>query len=284
MKVRRHEKEEVMSKLRDKVASGRSLFVAACGTGLVARMLEKAGADFICTFPGARLRSNGFGTMAIFWPMLDSNGDLFEYTSQDILPAINGDACVLTCINGNDLLRDMVVFLEKLKSIGVMAVSHAPSIGFYEKDTEMCRVLTKAGITLDREIEMLPLAKEMDFITFGQPFNIEDTHKIMEQAQPDAFMFHAGTTKGGLMGFYTPDTIEDTARRSEEAFKVALQYNPDVLLFAHGAAMETPEDAQYILDHTSCQGVWTGSSTERIPIENAILEIAGKFANLRVKN
>ena len=85
------------------------------------------------------------------------------------------------------------------------------------------------------------------------------------------------------MGFNTPDSIEDTARRSEEAFKVALEYNPDVLLFAHGAAMETPEDAQYILDHTSCQGVWTGSSTERIPIENAILEVAGRFATLRVK-
>ena len=117
MKVQRHDKEEVMSKLRDKVANGKSLFVAACGTGLVAKMLEKAGADFICTFPGARLRSNGFGTMAMFWPMLDSNGDLFEYTSRDILPVIKGDACVLSCINGNDLLRDMVVFLEKLKSI-----------------------------------------------------------------------------------------------------------------------------------------------------------------------
>lgn len=284
MIVPRHKKEDVLLKLRDKVASGKSLFVAACGTGIVAKMLEKAGADFICTFPGARLRSNGFGTMAMFWPMLDSNGDLFEYTSRDILPAIKGDACVLTCINGNDLLRDMVVFLEKLKSIGVMAVSHAPSIGFYEKDTEMYKVLTKAGITLDREIEMLKLAKEMGFITFGQPFNIEDAEKIMEKAQPDAFMFHAGTTKGGLMGFNTPDTIEDTARRSEEAFKIAKKNKPDVLLFAHGAAMETPEDAQYILNHTSCHGVWTGSSTERIPIEKAILEVAGRFANLSSKN
>ena len=284
MIVPRHKKEDVLLKLRDKVASGKSLFVAACGTGIVAKMLEKAGADFICTFPGARLRSNGFGTMAMFWPMLDSNGDLFEYTSRDILPAIKGDACVLTCINGNDLLRDMVVFLEKLKSIGVMAVSHAPSIGFYEKDTEMYKVLTKAGITLDREIEMLKLAKEMGFITFGQPFNIEDAEKIMEKVQPDAFMFHAGTTKGGLMGFNTPDTIEDTARRSEEAFKIAKKNKPDVLLFAHGAAMETPEDAQYILNHTSCHGVWTGSSTERIPIEKAIFEVAGRFANLSLKN
>ncbi|MEM7466323.1 MAG: DUF455 family protein [Pseudomonadota bacterium] len=55
---------------------------------------------------------------------------------------------------------------------------------------------------------------------------------------------------------------------------------PEVLLVAHGAAMETPDDAQYILNHTSCDGFWTGSSTERLPIERAITEAAGEFAAL----
>ena len=278
-----HTREEVLGKLREKIRSGRSLFVGACGTGLAAKMLEKAGADFICTFGGARLRGNGFGTMAMFWPMLDLNGDLLEYTSRDIIPAIKGDAAVLTCINGNDLLRNMAVFLKKLKETGVMAVSHAPSIGFCEKNSKLYKVLNKAGITLEREIEMLKLAKDMGFITFGQPFNIEDTHKIMEHAMPDAFMFHAGTTKGGLMGFETQDTIEETAKRSEKAFQTAKKYNPDILLFAHGAAMETPEDAQYMLKHTSCQGVWTGSATERIPIEKSIFETAKKFSDLKIE-
>jgi predicted TIM-barrel enzyme len=44
--------------------------------------------------------------------------------------------------------------------------------------------------------------------------------------------------------------------------------------------METPEEAQYILDHTSCHGFWTGSSTERLPIERAVLETASRFAAL----
>ena len=48
------------------------------------------------------------------------------------------------------------------------------------------------------------------------------------------------------------------------------------------AAMETPDDAQYILDHTTCDGFWTGSSTERLPIERAITEAAAEFAALRL--
>ena len=48
--------------------------------------------------------------------------------------------------------------------------------------------------------------------------------------------------------------------------------------------METPTDAQFMLDHTSGHGVWTGSSTERIPIERAVTEAASQFANLKMPN
>lgn len=36
-----------------------------------------------------------------------------------------------------------------------------------------------------------------------------------------------------------------------------------------------------MLDHTTCDGIWTGSSTERIPIEKAVHETAKRFAGLR---
>jgi predicted TIM-barrel enzyme len=48
--------------------------------------------------------------------------------------------------------------------------------------------------------------------------------------------------------------------------------------------METPEDAQFMLDHTTCDGFWTGSSTERIPIERAVSDQARTFAALRFSN
>ena len=64
------------------------------------------------------------------------------------------------------------------------------------------------------------------------------------------------------------------------AYKMAREIHPEVILVGHGAAMETPDDAQYMLDHTSGHGVWTGSSTERLPIERAVLEAATEFASL----
>ena len=101
------------------------------------------------------------------------------------------------------------------------------------------------------------------------------------QAQPDIFCFHAGTTKGGLRGYDSGETIEETAQRTEEANQKLRMLKSDIILVAHGAAMESPADAQYILDHTSCEGFWTGSSTERLPIERAVSAAAREFQALR---
>ena len=278
----RTSRAEIMSKLQKKIENKLPIFIASAGSGLVASLLEKAGADCINTFSGARLRANGMGTMSMLWPILDSNKQTFEYTREDIMTAIKGDAFICACINANDPLRDMRWFLDDLKRIGVFSVSNiGPSISYVDKDSEIYKVLTKSGITLDNEIEMLRLAKEMDMVSVGLAFNMEDSIKMVEEAQPDIFCFHAGTTKGGLKGYDSGETIDETAARTEEANKELRRIKPDIILIAHGAALETPEDAQYILNNTTCDGIWTGSSTERIPIERAVYATAKEFADLR---
>ena len=282
MIVPRTSREEILAKLQAKVQSRTPILISSAGNGLVAQMLERAGADCINTFSGARLRSNGMGTMSMLWPILDSNKQTLDYTEQDIMSAIKGDAFVCACVNANDPLRDMILVIERCKAMGVFSISNiGPSISYIDKDSEIFKVLTKSGITLQNEIDMLSAAKERGMVTIGLAFDEEDSIQLVEQSQPDIFCFHAGTTKGGLKGYDSGETIDVTARRTEEANQKLREIKPDIMLIAHGAAMETPEDAQYMLDHTSCEGIWTGSSTERIPIEKAVFEAAKRFADLR---
>lgn len=278
----RTSRTEILQKLQKKKEQNIPIFIASAGSGLVAKLLEKAGADCINTFSGARLRANGMGTMSMLWPILDSNKQTLDYTREDIMPAMKGDAFICACLNANDPLKDMRMVLNQCKAMGVESVSNiGPSISYVDKDSEIFRVLTKSGITLDNEIELLKLAKEMDMVSIGLAFNMEDSIRIMKEAQPDIFCFHAGTTKGGMTGYDSGETIEQTAQRTEEANKILRDIKSDVLLIAHGAAMENPTDAQYMLNHTSVDGIWTGSSTERIPIEKAVLSTAKEFAALR---
>ena len=147
MIVPRTSREQILGRLSAKVTARDPIFIASAGSGLVAKLLEMSGVDCINTFSGARLRANGMGTMSMMWPILDSNQQTLDYTEQDILPAIQGDAFVCACINANDPLRDMRAVLQRLKAMGVMSVSNiGPSISYIDKNSNIYKVLLKSGI------------------------------------------------------------------------------------------------------------------------------------------
>jgi predicted TIM-barrel enzyme len=279
---KRISRQRILEKLHAKVATRKPIMIASAGSGLVARLLEDAGVDCINTFSGARLRANGMGTMAMMWPILDSNLQTMTYTREDIMPALNGEAFVCACLNANDPLKDMAMVLDDCRRMGVNAVSNiGPSISYVDKDSEIFKVLNSAGITLQNEIDMLRYAKEeMDMVTVGLAFTPEDALEICRQAKPHIFCYHAGTTKGGRSGYDNGSTIEQTAADTEAVYQAILAVHPEAILVGHGAAMENPVDAQYMLDHTSGHGFWTGSSTERLPIERAVSEAANAFSAL----
>ena len=283
MLTRRFTRDGILEKLRAKIAAHTPITFASAGSGLVAALQERAGIDCIVTFSGARLRANGMGTMSMMWPIFDSNKQTIDYTREDILPAMKGDAFVCACLNPNDPLKDMRVVVDDCRRMGVGAVSNiGPSIGYLEKDSLLYKALTQAGITLENEIEMLRVAREeQDIVTVGVAFNAEDARAIAAGARPHLFCYHAGITKGGLRGFDSGLSIAETAVSMQRAFDAVLEVQPDAILLAHGAAMETADDAQYILDHTSTHGIWTGSSTERIPLEQAISSATRSFTVLR---
>jgi len=266
-----------------KVENRSPIMISSAGSGLVARILESSGSDCINTFSGARLRANGMGTMSMMWPILDSNQQTLDYTREDIMPALKGEAFVCACLNANDPLKDMRMVLEDCIRMGVNSVSNiGPSISYVDKDSEIFKVLNSSGITLQNEIDMLKLAKEeMNMVTIGLAFTKEDSLDLVEQAKPHIFCYHAGTTKGGLRGYDNGMTIEETAAETEDVYQAVRELYPEVILVGHGAAMENPSDAQYMLDHTSGHGFWTGSSTERLPIERAVTAAAKEFTDLR---
>jgi len=274
--------EEILQRLAAKVEQRLPIMIASAGSGLVARLLEQAGTDCINTFSGARLRANGMGTMSMMWPILDSNRQTLDYTREDIMPAIEGRSFVCACLNANDPLKDMRMVLDDCRRMGVNSVSNiGPSISYVDADSEIFAILNASGITLQNEIDMLCLAREMDMVAIGLAFTRADSIRIVSEARPHIFCYHAGTTKGGLVGYDNGIDIEQTAADTQAVFDQVKEIAPDTILVCHGAAMETVADAQYMLDNTSADGFWTGSSTERLPIERAVLGAATEFSSLR---
>ena len=104
--------EQILGRLKTKVGERRPIMIASAGSGLVAKLLERAGVDCINTFSGARLRANGMGTMSMMWPILDSNRQTLDYTREDIMPALSGES------SGHTLQTTSLVHEAYLRLIG----------------------------------------------------------------------------------------------------------------------------------------------------------------------
>jgi len=258
---------ECLARLRAEIAAGRSLLMTGAGNGIAAKFIERGGADLIGVYNTGYFRMQGYGSLAGMLPILDSNELVFRIAEREVLPQVKSTP-VVAGVNGVDPLRDMERLLKSLRDIGVSGVHNFPTVAWF--DGNFRRSLEATGLGYEHEIRMLKLARDLDMLTIGYAFNAADTRRLMQEAAPDIFIFHAGITGGGSTGDADASSLADTAKRSERHFAIARRIKPDVILLAHGAAIVDPEHAQAICELTSCDGVQLGSSIERMAIERPI--------------
>lgn len=277
--AKRYTKAEFLARLRAKIDAKEPLLQACAGSGIIAKFLERGGCDIIGVYSTGPYRINGWGSMAGMLPVCDANMLVYEQGITEILPMVQ-EAPVIAGINANDPNRELGRFLEQVKEAGFSGVHNFPTIGLI--DGNFRDVLEQTGFKYEHERDMLKIVNELDMVSIGYAFNNTETELIME-AQPDIFIFHAGITRGGTTGYEGAGGIEDTAERSQAAFDIAQKAKSDVILMAHGAALSTPEDGQYMLDHTDAVGIQVGSAIERLAIEKPIEERTAAFKVLKMR-
>jgi len=272
--AQRYSRAACITRLRAEIEGGRGIVMTGAANGLAAKFIERAGVDLIGIYNTGYFRMQGSGSLAGMLPIIDANALVFRTAEREVLPRV-ATTPVIAGVNGVDPLRDMLRFLSDLVRIGISGVHNFPTVAWF--DGNFRRSLEATGLGFAHELAMLKTAHELDLLTVGYAFNRADTERLMEEAAPDIFIFHAGITAGGTTGDTGALSLAETARRSEEHFAVARRIRPDVILLAHGAAIVDPEHAQYMLDHTGCHGVQLGSSIERLAVEGPIEARAAAF-------
>ena len=276
--AKRYTRAEFLKRLRAEIAKGKPLVMTGAGNGIAAKFIERGGVDILGVYNTGYLRMQGYGSLAGMLPIADANEMVYTMGKREVLPQVK-EVPVVAGLNGVDPLRDMRLFLEDCRRIGYSGVHNFPTVAWF--DGEFRKTLEGTGLGYEHEISMLRLAQELDMLSIGYAFNPVDCERLMKEAAPDIFIFHAGITRGGSTGYAGGSDIADTAERSQKHYDIARTIKPDVILLAHGAALVNPEDAQYMLDHTDCDGVQLGSSIERMAIEKPLEERSASFKTIR---
>jgi len=272
--AKRYSRQEFLDRLRNEIKRGKPLVLTGAGNGIAAKFIEQGGVDIIGVYNTGYFRMQGYGSLAGMLPMADANELVFQAARKEILPQVKS-VPVIAGINGVDVLRDMPLFLEDFKRLGVSGVHNFPTVSWF--DGEFRRTLEATGLGYQRELEMLCEARKLDLLTIGYAFNETDTEEMMGKADPDIYIFHAGITRGGTTGYTGGSSLEEMSRRSQHHFAIARRFRSDIILLAHGAALVDPEDAEYLYQQTDCHGIQLGSSIERLAIEEPLKDRAARF-------
>lgn len=276
----RHRREDILAKLRAKVAAGQSIVGGGAGTGISAKMSEAGGVDLLVIYNSGRFRMAGRGSLSGMMPYGDANQIVMEM-AREVLPVVKRTP-VLAGVCGTDPFRMMELFLRDVMVAGFAGVQNFPTVGLI--DGTFRQGLEETGMGYGLEIDMIRLAHEMDLLTTPYVFE-PDEATAMAQAGADILIPHLGLTTKGTIGATTAVGLEESARRVQAMHDAAKRVNPDVLVLCHGGAIAEPADAQYILDHTDgIVGFYGASSMERLPVEPAIENRVREFTQMRIKN
>lgn len=270
-------RDEILARLRAKVASGGVIVGGGAGTGLTAKLSEAGGIDLLVIYNSGRYRMAGRGSLAGLLPYGDANQIVLDMAGE-VLPVVRHTP-VLAGVCGTDPFRVMWVFLQELIRVGFSGVQNFPTVGLF--DGTFRANLEETGMGFGLEVDMIRAARELGLLTTPYVFN-PDEARAMAEAGADILIPHLGLTTKGLIGARTAVTLEEGVRRVQAMRDAAVAVKRDVLVLCHGGPIAEPEDAQYVLDHTEgIVGFYGASSMERLPVEPAITARVREFTRLR---
>ena len=276
--AKRSARGEVLHRLKGQIAAGTPILMFGSGIGLTARSAELGGADIIAVYSTAINRMQGQSTLLAFLPYSNANEHVRKM-ALEIIPAVREAPCIVG-IGAHDPSLNQEQFMDDMIGMGFSGVTNEPFAGIY--GPEFAAQLESAGLGFSKEAEMISLAHRKDIFTVAWAFNPAEA-RAMAEAGADVIGALVGVTVGGLTGAKKSLSLEEATDVVKAVCEAAKKVNPEVMLLTHGGPFKDPQTAEYSIVHSEAVGYAAGSSGERLPTEQAIIEITRQYKRMRFK-
>ena len=271
---------EVIERFNDTLSKGQAIIAAGAGTGISAKFIEKGGADLIIIYNSGRFRMMGHGSTAGMMAYGDANAIAMEIGEFEVLPVVN-EIPVICGVHATDPRRRMWHWLGKVKEMGFSGVNNFPTHTII--DGHFRGVLEETGMSVKKEYEMVALGRKMDMFSIVYVGSPEEAAE-MAKAGADAIIAHVGTTVGGSIGVTNAVVSwDDTIRRTQAIIDAAKSVRDDIFYLCHGGPINTPEDADRVIQATDCVGFVGASSLERMGVEESLTSLTREFKQIPVE-
>ena len=271
-------RSEVIERLQATLQKGEPIIAAGAGTGISAKFIEKGGADLIIIYNSGRFRMSGHGSTAGLMSYGDANAIAMEIGEFEVLPVVE-EIPVICGVHATDPRRRMWHWLGQVKEMGFSGVNNFPTHCII--DGKFRQILEETGMSVEKEFEMVALARRMDLFSIVYVSSPEEA-KRMAEAGADAIIAHVGTTVGGSIGVTNATvSLEEAAKWTQQLIDAGRSTGrKDLIFLSHGGPICTPEDAAYINEHTDAVGFVGASSLERLAVESSLQALTERFKKI----
>src|SRR5437773_6643327 len=218
-------RDEIVARLRAKVAAGQPIIGGGAGSGISAKMSEAGGIDLLIIYNSGRFRMAGRGSLSGMMPYGDAKQIVMDM-AREVLPVVKHTP-VLAGVCGTDPFRIMKSFLREVQAAGFSGVQNFPTVGLF--DGAFRQNLEETGMGFGLEVDMIRQARELGLLTCPYVFN-EDEAQAMARAGADVLIPHMGLTTKGSIGAHTALTLEQAAPRVQALHDAAKKVNKDILV------------------------------------------------------
>lgn len=267
------DRELILKNLKAQINVNGHIIGIATGSGMTAHYAASGGVDLILALSAGVYRLMGRSSLASYLCFSNSNEIVMDFGTRQLLPNI-GSTPVLFGLDVNDPTIHLYEYLQEIQAKGFSGIVNFPSVGLV--DGQFREALEEEGITFEKEIEAIRIAKFMGLFTMGFVFDEHQARK-MADAGADVVCAHFGLTGGGVLGAKKTLSVIQAKKIAEAIFEAS---GDQAIKMVYGGPIATPEDVRYMINKTQCSGYVGGSAFERIPIESAIMNATRAFKYL----
>lgn len=276
------ERHEIVANWHAQIKKGIPIIYAGCSAGIVAKYADITELDAIVVYETGLSRHWGMPTTMLADPNRFSFPMYEEIRSQvDKMPLIAGVECYDPRFRGERGLRRMV---RTVIEMGYDGIQNFPTLVFLEPTA---RIRDPLNMGWYREVELVALCNELDVFTMWYACTPKQAQDVAK-AGADAIVPHAGWSSGGKVGAPTteryPGTritpikdLDDACKHVQEITDAAREINPKIISLSHGGPFSDVASVKYMFENTTTDGFEAASAWERVPVENALVDVLSKF-------
>lgn len=270
--VRGFTRAQVLDLVAARQSQGRALILGGAPNGMVAKAAVEAGIDILMTYNVAGFRVDGHSSLMGYLPYGDANAMTLEL-GRRVIPSAAG-VPVIAGVGAADPYRDMREHITALRGLGFAGLINTPTAGVYSGDFR--KEIDSQGIGYPREVEMVEIARSMDFFTIAYAFTRQDAVDLAS-AGADIIVAHLGTTGASND---LDAAIDDAISKTLEICDGAFTEQSDARIILHGGPLEEASAVRRVLSATPAIGFLGGSGIDRIPVAAAVRGAVSALSDL----